>query len=269
MEITEYLYDWTFTGYNPVSSGWQICDPGHYFGPGIREFFTIHFVLSGTGTLVVKGKEYHPKAGDLFAFPPYETVFYKADEQDPWHYVWINFIINGQVPYMFETSVISAPFLRPIFEGLQNYPDHEHSGRSYATNCLRQIAGQLSSQQSETRQLVVDVIQYIQLHYTNPSLSISEIAEKLHISRSTLSTVFSCEKKLSPIEYLIRFRLEKACEYMAVQKISPSVAAYSVGYKNYSNFSNIFKKYYGISPKEFQKNALAMQDQAAASQSKE
>ncbi len=256
MNLTEHLFDWTWTGYNPISTGWQSCKPGHYFGPGIREFYTIHFVLSGTGTFIVKGQEYHPKAGDLFVFSPYETVYYKADEQDPWHYVWLNFIINGQVPYMFETSVISAPFLRPIFEGLESYQDYENSGRRYATDCLCEIAAQLSTQKSEARQLVTKVLQYIQWHYNNPNLSISEIADRLHINRSTLSTVFSMEQRLSPMEYLIRFRLEKACEYMVVQKIPPSVAAYSVGYKNYSNFSNIFKKYYGISPKEYQKKAL-------------
>ncbi len=253
MAQTEHLLDWSWTNYNPVCCGWETCDPGHSFGPAVREFYTIHYVLSGTGTFVVKGKEYHLKAGDLFAFSPYETCFYKASDADPWHYVWINFVINGQVPYFFENPVTHAPFLKPIFERLQGFSDYENNGRSFVTTCLWEIANQLSSQQSETKLLVERAMQHIHQHYSNANLSITEIADKLHVSRYTLSAAFSLEKSIGPMEYLVRFRLEKACEYMTTQKLPPSVVSNSVGYRNYSNFSNMFKKYYGMSPKEYQK----------------
>lgn len=253
---TEYLYNWKWTGYNPIGVGWETCDPGHSFGPGIREFYTVHYVLSGTGTYIVKGKEYHPKAGDMFAHAPYETVYYEADAKNPWNYVWINFVINGDVPYMFEKPLVSAPELRPIFRGIQHYTDHNNTGRDYVANCLMNIANQLATHQSDSAKLVDEAIKYIQSHYSSETLSIAEVSENLHISRSHLATIFSLEKNLTPMEYLIRFRLEKAIEYMTIQKLSPSVAAYSVGYRNYSNFTKIFKKYYGISPRDYQKNSF-------------
>ena len=120
MAQTEYLYSWNWTGYNPIGAGWETCDPGHTFGPGIRDFYIIHYVLSGTGTYIIRGKEYHPQPGYLFALAPYETVYYTADNENPRHYVWINFFINGDVPYRFETPVIHAPELRPIFLAFRN-----------------------------------------------------------------------------------------------------------------------------------------------------
>ncbi len=260
MGSTEYLFDWNWTGYNPVAVGWQDCAPGHSFGPGIREFHTIHFVLSGTGTYVIKGKEYHPKAGQLFAFSPYETVYYEADDTDPWSYVWINFVTTNTVPYRFEQPVINAPFLRPIFEELQNYPNYNTTGRDFVAGCLTQIATQLFAQHSNAASVVNNAIQYIHLNYSNENLSVAEIAEKLEINRSTFSEIFSIEKGVAPIEYLIRYRLEKACEYMTHHGLSPTVAANSVGYKNYVQFGRIFKKYYGISPRAYQLRELAKQD---------
>ena len=252
MAQTEYLYNWKWTGYNPIGVGWETCDPGHSYGPGIREFYTVHFVLSGTGTYTVKGKEYHPKAGDLFAHAPYETVHWKADEKDPWHYIWVNFIINGDVPYRFEVPIVHAPELRSIFRGIQQYPDHNNTGRDYVASCLLNIANQLSAQQSDVARLVEEAISYIKSHYSSDSLSIEEIARALQINRSKFSTVFTLEMGISPIEFLIRYRLEKAVEYMTVQRISPNIAAYSVGYRNYQHFTKIFRKYYGMSPTAFQ-----------------
>lgn len=256
----EHLYNWNWSGYNPIGVGWENCKPGHSFGPAIREFYTIHFVLSGTGTYIVKGKEYHPKAGDIFAHGAYETVYWKADEKDPWNYVWINFVINGDVPYRFETPVIHAPALRTVFHGIQNYPDHRNTGRDFVASCLLNIANQLSTQKSATAKLVEEAILHIHSQYNKDNFSISGIANDLQVSRATLATAFLLEKQITAIEYLIRFRLEKAAEYMTVQNLSPSVAAYSVGYKTYPHFAKIFTKYYGMSPREYQKRHLGSED---------
>ncbi len=214
------------------------------------------FLLSGKGTYTVKGTTYELHAGQLFCFSPYEVICYKADEADPWNYIWINFVITGSVPYRFEQPVVDAPFLRPIFEELKNYPHHETTGRDFTTNCLYQIATQLSAQQSNTASLVESAIDYIHHNYNNEDLSIASIAAKLKISRYTLSEIFSLEKGTSPVEYLVRYRLEKACEYMVRQKLPPTIAANSVGYTNYVHFGKIFKKYYGVSPRSYVEKAL-------------
>ncbi len=263
MAQTEYLYNWKWTGYNPIGVGWETCEPGHNFGPGVREFYTIHYVLSGTGTYVVKGKEYHPQAGDMFAHAPYETVYYEADAQDPWNYVWINFIINGDVPYRFEVPVLHAPELRTIFRGIQKYPDHNNTGRDFVANCLWNIADQLSAQKSDAAKLADQAILYIHSHYSSSNFSIAAMADALNVSRPTLATVFALEKNMTAIEYSIRYRLEKAIEYMTVQKLPPSVAANSVGYRSYPHFAKIFTKYYGVSPREFQKAHAKYHDNSA------
>lgn len=252
----EHLYNWTWAGYNPIGVGWENCDPGHSFGPAVREFYTIHFVLSGTGTYIVKGKEYHPTAGDIFVHAPYETVYWEADSENPWNYVWINFAINGDVPYRFENPVLHAPQLRTVFHGIQNYPDHRNTGRDYVANCLLNIANQLSTQRSASMKLVDSALLYIHNQYNKDNFSISGIAAALEVSRVTLANAFMLEKQMTAIEYLIRFRLEKAVEYMTIQKLSPSIAAYSVGFKTYPHFAKTFTKYYGVSPKEYQKRAL-------------
>ncbi len=248
----------TTNGYHPISVGWQACMPGHSFGPGLRDFYVMHFVVSGTGTFSIEGKEYHPKAGDLFIIPPHKIAYYKASEEDPFHYIWINFVTTtGLLRNAFDFDFMHAPFLQYLFVDIQNHPDLHSNGFSYISECLADIATQLSSMQSKPEHLVLSAIQYMKAHYSNENLSIAEIANILQTNRSILSACFSSIKNMSPMEYLIRYRLNRACHYMCECKASPSVAACSVGYKNYSNFSKMFKKYYGMSPRDYQIKALS------------
>ncbi len=253
-------YNWTWEGYTPVETGYQECAPNHSFGPGIVEIYTIHYVLSGTGKFVTKGKEYTITPGQLFCFAPFEPVYYKADDKNPWTYVWINFIVTGHVAYRFDQPVIDAPSLRPIFESIRDYPDHAATGRDFTTDCLNAIAAQLLKNKRQSSLLVERAIRYIDRNYGNEGLSVAEIANKLGTSRFTLTAAFTKEKNITPVEFLVRYRLDKACEYMKHQGLCPTMAAYSAGYKNYMHFAKIFRKYYGISPKVYQQQIMEEQE---------
>ena len=79
------------------------------------------------------------------------------------------------------------------------------------------------------------------------NIRIDEIAHDLNLNREYLSRCFKREMGLSIQEYLIRTRLNKACELLkkgiSIQKVSNLV-----GYNDQFAFSKIFKKYMGISP---------------------
>lgn len=251
MSATEYLYNWTWTGYNPIAAGWAQCSPEHQFGPDVREFYVIHYVLSGKGTLTMRGKTYQLSEGAMFVFEPYETVSYAADPDDPWQYVWVNFIINGQVPYMFNSPVHYWPELRSLFVNIMEHPDHQHTGRDFVSDCIWKIARLISSNDLDDKFIVDKAVKFISSHYASPSLSVADIANSLMIKQSKLSKLFLQEKNMTTAEYLIRYRLRKACNLMLRQNCTPTTAAMLVGYHDYANFSKIFKKYYGISPSKY------------------
>ena len=46
--------------------GCQRCDPGYQWGPGIRDHYLIHYIISGKGSYRVKGSTHHLEAGDVF-----------------------------------------------------------------------------------------------------------------------------------------------------------------------------------------------------------
>ena len=47
--IDIFIGDRNFHDLNPVLLGWEQCAPGHAFGPFIREYYIIHYIVSGSG----------------------------------------------------------------------------------------------------------------------------------------------------------------------------------------------------------------------------
>lgn len=94
------------------------------------------------------------------------------------------------------------------------------------------------------------VKKYIHDFYMKP-IYIRELSESIHISSSYLSTKFKKEVGISFTEYLVTFRINKACEILLNKSIPIKTVANMVAYDDYSQFSKIFKKYTGKTPKEY------------------
>lgn len=94
------------------------------------------------------------------------------------------------------------------------------------------------------------VKEYINENYMS-EISFSDLAKVAHVSRSYLSTLFKKEVGCSFREYLVKFRIEKAAEILHRKNIQLSEVALLVGYEDYAQFSKMFKKYKGCSPKKY------------------
>lgn len=240
---------------NPISFGQQKCAPGHYFGPGMRDHFVIHFILSGTGIFKHHGKVFHPKAGDLFIFHPYEEVYYEADKDDPWHYVWVGFMVQGNLPPIYNNSVIHCPTLKTIFKEMFLCKNYEKGRTSYLTHALWKITATLLEAEKQSPDYVEQTVHYLHSTYAR-DVDLEEIASLLNINKRYLITLFTKQMQISPYQYLIKLRLNKAIELLVEYKQPASIVAQSVGYQTYSHFSRLFKQYTGVSPRDFQKHAI-------------
>ena len=86
-------------------------------------------------------------------------------------------------------------------------------------------------------------------------IRIADIADQVGINRSYLSNLFRQEMGVSPQEFLISFRLEKAAALLKDSHDSIGNIAAAVGYTDPLAFSKAFKQKYGVSPKTFRKQS--------------
>ncbi|ACX67491.1 transcriptional regulator, AraC family [Paenibacillus sp. Y412MC10] len=100
---------------------------------------------------------------------------------------------------------------------------------------------------------VAFVKEYVAEHYAVP-ISMTELAERIHVSRTHLSALFNREVGCSFPEYIAKYRIHKAQDIMKHSKLSLSRIAELVGYPDYVHFSKTFKKYAGMSPQAYRRH---------------
>ena len=133
MEKLEYAVapGW-WHGLAPLNFGWEACAPGHQFGPAVRHYHLLHYVLEGEGTFLKGGAAHRVEAGDLFVIRPEEVTTYRASTARPWQYVWLGFQA-GETPPFLQAPVIRQPPVRKLFESLREQCRYEHQdGRVFA-----------------------------------------------------------------------------------------------------------------------------------------
>jgi AraC-like DNA-binding protein len=100
-----------------------------------------------------------------------------------------------------------------------------------------------------------EVISLIETRYAEV-LTLSQLARTAHLSVSHLLRVFKEAMGVSPIEYLIRVRMNKARELLAGTDLSMTEIGFRIGFLDSNYFARQFKKVTGISPREYRKRRV-------------
>ena len=95
--------------------------------------------------------------------------------------------------------------------------------------------------------------EYIRGHYAE-DISRNEIAKVFFLTPEYLAKLYKKKTGVSIKNAVIEVRIEKAKELLAREDIRISDVAGMVGFDNFSYFSTLFKKYTGITPKEYKTN---------------
>ncbi len=93
---------------------------------------------------------------------------------------------------------------------------------------------------------------YIQENYSLP-MKISELAVVCHMSESHFRRLFEENIGMTPVEYLNRFRIWRACDLIRKSGSSMEEVAMKVGFSTTSTFNRNFKRVTGSSPYQWKK----------------
>lgn len=230
------------------------------------------YCMDGKGWYQVGGEKYTAGANQFFIIPAtHQHLRYGADEKDPWTIYWIHF--SGDKLKALNDYFSMDVFLTPrsihfdeykiqlwqqMYDCLEKGYSAENLG--YANLCLYYYIGSFLFPQKRTELLnkksedITDkAIEYMKKHISE-RLTVDDIAAIFNFSSSHFYSLFRKKTGLSPMDYFIQLKLQRACQLLDLSDLRVKEVAAKIGYDDPYYFSRIFTKVMGVSPAAYRKN---------------
>lgn len=256
--------------FNLLQCGVNELLPGGHLSVGSSDSFTIMCINSGdalleTNSLAFKLSE---KQG-YFCFPDTKCSLQNLGEKNC-RIVWLSFTgylvenylnranISRTKPVFADSDSEVSSRLNRLYNASMKMPNRY----CRMVSILYDIFSHLlegnptrngDGSQSNDEFYSVKAVEYIERNYAK-DLSVDEIAAALGISRKYLYSIFNNTIKIPPKQYLIYYRIEKACTRLKSTNQSVLEIAESVGYANQFYFAREFKRLVGKTPTEYRKD---------------
>lgn len=249
--------------------------------------FEISTVISGYGKYQTNNKCYDIAPGDVFVFSSYETHYIKEIGDmglkmlnlhfSPTFILSKSFIglstANANFPFSHSKSFNNriqsenanqiSNELKEIYKELSEKPiEYKLAVKTHLSNILLDLirnkgySNNENSLQKSSIKKLSGVIAYIDSNFTE-QLKIEELSAMSGMTDNYFSTLFKKIYNVSPKEYIILKRLEFATNILVSEGDRKVLdVAVSSGFNNTANFNKLFKKYYGVTPKEYKKQTI-------------
>lgn len=230
----------------------------------VQNFNTVHFVLSGKGIFEIYGKRHKIGQYDMFLIPPKEMVRYYPDSSEPWTYLWIDFVgdnaslLNEKMGFCRETPFFAcnSPYStyslgKKFFDQLESTGEVGYFAALALFYSIMDI--NTNTEKAKAHSLRAQVISYIDTHFHDANLKISDICSFFNISHSHLCDLFKDGNTVK--EILTNKRLEEAKRLLCEGDLFVGEVGRSVGFMNADHFMKVFKSHTGMAAGEYRRFA--------------
>ncbi len=235
------------------------------FPAHIHEDIELVLVKKGQGTAFCDGRKY--ELWDNVFFLAFPNQVHRYEDCSPGEY--LIFIIKptdllgyeniflGGVP---KTSVWRYGENDRGIEYLANeiVVEYENNGlttvvKAYLTALFGKLFNNYEIEKNrENRNTVLRILQYCKSHFTE-EITVGDVARNLHISKSSVSHIFSNRLSMSFCDYINSLRLSEAVQLLKNKNYSMTEISSMSGFPTIRTFNRAFRKQYGTSPSEYRK----------------
>jgi AraC-like DNA-binding protein len=227
------------------------------------------YCLKGKGWFEIKDRRFDIGVNEFIMVPATkESMSYGANESDPWTIYWVHF--SGR-----DMDAFNKSFGINIFDGPQSIVFNEKGlalwqnmystlemGYSKENLCHTSLslyhlistflypAKHVSEKKQDEKDLISDTILYMRKEISN-KLTVEDFAKNINLSSSYFTNLFRKACGMSPMEYFIHLKLQKACLLLYTSDIKIRDIASQLSYDDPYYFSRLFKKYMNVSPEQY------------------
>lgn len=235
-----------------------------------HDYYELELIVQGCGRQWINNVCVPMRQGSLYLLTPSDIHRVEADE--PLHVLSIHYLpeIAAQIDfdqvqeaYSMELAPQDFELFRPLAfsvlaEGEQSLPYSTQRMLSVTMLMLAHLlrngtkyAAAVSSRHMQ------QALNFIHQNHANPNLRLKDAAEVCGLSTCYFSTAFRNAVGCGFSEYLLSYRLHRACILLSDVNVTASEAAYEVGFASLSHFFRVFREVYHCTPRQYRQRALA------------
>jgi AraC-like DNA-binding protein len=229
----------------------------------------LFYCIDGMGWCLSGGKKYEIKANQFIIIPATSSFLrYGADAKNPWTVYWVHF--SGDKLKALNVFFSMENFLTPnsikfdekkirLWEEMYNSLEMGYSidNLCYANMCLYYFLAsfiypekQMELLQRNEKSVIDRAISYMKNNIAE-KLTVDQIASKFSYSSSHFFSLFRQKTGMSPVDYFIHLKIQKACQLLDLTQLRVKEVAAHIGYDNAYYFSRLFAKVMEVPPREY------------------
>lgn len=226
-----------------------------------RRDYHLLYVKSGEMICLFDGKYEKIQAGGYILYPPKVPQQY---EQNGGVCYWVHFSGTAAAEVIADSGLRGAPISVGNMENdaivsafdrmIYRYATADSNGIALCAELLLLLAeikrGAVDKNSAPFDERLCSVISYMHKHYSE-EVDLDFYARMAYVSPGRFIHLFKEIMGASPYSYVIKIRMERAAEFLALSDSSVAEVAVKVGFKDPLYFSKAFKKNFGMSPMKF------------------
>ncbi len=209
-----------------------------------RPYAALSFRVSGGGDFELGGRRLTVRPGDVMFLPsdmPYR-VEYSVSESIVVHLKDCNYGEPENL-HVENPAAVAALFARLLEEWRSRQSAHR------AKAVIYEILSELQEENLVAGNAALkEALRYLEERAFDSSLTVEEVCEAGFLSRSSLQRAFRDSLGISPKQYLIKLRMDRALTLLIANRQSVKEIAFACGFPDEKYFSRAFKKRYGYPP---------------------
>lgn len=226
------------------------------------------FTYQGLGQTIEDGKPKEIKPGTLFVTKAGQPQYYKIKD-NTWNFLWFWVADTHEWEVIRKQNILRPAKFKDELLWVFNHLRIEHSKISFSSKMIIQCLCDLLLQylreeihiemdlyQQEILEKLNALVQkiYADIKYPWDVKTLSE-ESGLYLSKSHFIKIFIENMGLTPMRMVTKIRMEIAANLLKNTTDNLSKIAYTIGYNTPYAFSDAFKRWFGVSPKQYRKNA--------------
>lgn len=262
-------------------------DTSWHMEPNIHEFFEMVYIKKGNAVFEISGTSVEIGPNNIIIIKPRQYHKFEVKSQAGCEFIVLNFGFENKFDNQF-AEVSLEDFLNFVNKKeLGRFISLKVSHKNEIINLLNRILKErenpeigseflnyllvlelfvlisralkmewensIKNKSPKLKELIQAAVNYINNNYER-DISLTDISKYVFLSTSYFTRAFKEEMGVSPINYLLNVRVERAKELLRETDAKISDIALSVGFSNQQRFNDIFKKYTQKTPLQYRKS---------------